>query len=44
MGVDVEQHDEPGAYHGYLSYVGRSKRSDAALTRDVDWLRDRLSR
>ena len=43
-GVDVEHHDEPWAYHGYLSYVGRSKRSDAALARHVDWLRQRLTR
>jgi acetyl esterase/lipase len=43
-GVDVELHDEPWAYHGYLSNVGRSKRSNAALARHVDWLRDRLAR
>ena len=43
-GADVEHHDEPWAHHGYLSNVGRSKRSDAALARHVDWLRDRLSR
>ena len=42
-GVDVEVHDEPWAYHGYLSNVGRSRRSDAALARHVDWLRARLS-
>src|SRR5688572_12266128 len=35
-GADVEHHDEPWAYHGYLSFVGRSKRSDAALARHVD--------
>ena len=43
-GVDVELHDEPWAHHGYLSRVGLSKRSDAALARHVDWLRDRLRR
>lgn len=43
-GVDVEHHDEPWAYHGYLSYVGRSERSDAALARHVGWLRGRLGR
>ena len=43
-GVAVEHHDEAWAYHGYLSYVGRSPQSDAALARHVDWLRDRLSR
>lgn len=42
-GVDVEHHDEPWAYHGYLSNVDRSKRAQAALARHVDWLRDRLS-
>lgn len=43
-GVEVELHDEPWAYHGYLSNVGGSERSDAALARHVDWLRVRLSR
>ena len=42
-GVDVELHDEPWAYHGYLSNVDRSKWAQAALARHVDWLRDRLS-
>lgn len=42
-GVDVELHDEPWAYHGYLSNVDRSRRAQAALARHVDWLRDRLS-
>ena len=41
-GADVELHDEPWAYHGYLSNVDRSKRAQAALARHVDWLRDRL--
>ena len=42
-GVDVELHDEPWAYHGYLSNVDQSKRAKAALARHVDWLRSQLS-
>lgn len=41
-GADVEHHDEPWAYHGYLSFVDRSTRAQAALARHVDWLRQRL--
>lgn len=42
-GVDVELHDEPWAFHGYLNNVDKSRRAQGALARHVDWLRERLS-
>jgi acetyl esterase len=42
-GVDVTHDHVPELFHGYLSAVGISRRSDAALARHIDWLRTALA-